>query len=66
MKIPLLAPRSPNTRGMYHIFISLVCGYLGLIVADNAVFTMLAGTAMLNVVVGLELLSHGNTFSERA
>ena len=44
----------------------MMCGYLGLVVADNAVFAMLAGTAMLNVVMGFEMLSLGNTSSEHA
>lgn len=66
MKLPYLAPRSLSLRGFYHIFISLVCGYLGLIVPDNAVFVMLAGSAMMNVVIGLDLLSHDNTFSGHA
>ena len=66
MKLPLLAPASLSARGLYHIFVSLMCGYLGLVVADNAVFTMLAGTAMLNVVMGFEMLSLGNTSSEHA
>lgn len=66
MKLPFLAPRSLWGRGMYHISISMMCGYLGLVVADNAVFAMLAGTAMLNVVMGFEMLSLGNTSSEHA
>lgn len=66
MKLPYLAPRSLSVRGFYHIFISLVCGYLFLIVPDNAVFVMLAGSAMMNVVIGLDLLSHDNTFSGHA
>jgi hypothetical protein len=55
-----------TTRGYYHIIISLVCGYLGLIIDDNAVFAIIAGTAVLNVVMGLEMLNLGNTSSEHA
>jgi hypothetical protein len=66
MRLPFLAPQSMTTRGYYHIIISLVCGYLGLIIDDNAVFAIIAGTAVLNVVMGLEMLNLGNTSSERA
>lgn len=66
MKLPLLAPKTPQVGGAYHILIGLVGAYVGLVVESGVTFYWLSVCSLMNFVVGYEMSSHDSISYEHA